>query len=172
MARSKAGRGATAATKKTAKRPSMAVRRARFLEHLRRTANVARAARESGLSSSTAYQQRARLPQFAAAWDAAINEAMDELEDALIERAKQGVEKPVYFRGEQVGSVRSYSDALGMFLLKAKRPEVYARLQGSAGEGDMTQEEARAEVERRLDRLAGDGLFDPGEGADGDSGAA
>jgi transposase-like protein len=144
--------------KRTAKRPSLAVRNACFIDILRRTANISRAAREAGLSSSTVYEHRAKFPAFAAAWDAAVAEALDELEDALIERAKHGVEKPVYFRGEQVGSVRTYSDALGMFLLKARRPEIYARLSGSAAvdPDEMTQEEAKAEVMRRLDRLAGD----------------
>jgi hypothetical protein len=138
------------------KPPSIAVRKACFIDILRRTANVSRAAREAGLSSSTAYEHRARHPSFAAAWDAAIAEALDELEDALIARAKHGVEKPVYFRGQQVGSVRTYSDALGMFMLKARRPEIYARLQTAAAPDpdSMTEEEAKAEVMRRLDRLA------------------
>jgi hypothetical protein len=138
------------------KPPSIAVRKACFIDILRRTANVSRAAREAGLSSSTVYEHRARYPSFAAAWDAAIAEALDELEDALIARAKHGVEKPVYFRGQQIGSVRTYSDALGMFMLKARRPEIYARLQTAAAPDpdSMTEEEAKAEVMRRLDRLA------------------
>jgi transposase-like protein len=150
---------ATGSRKKPARRPSMAVRKACFLDGLRRTANVSRAAREAGLCSSTVYEHRAKYPAFAAAWDAAVAEALDELEDVLIERAKHGTEKPVYFRGEQVGTVRSYSDALGMFLLKARRPEVYARLQVTVAPVDadeMTDEEARAELNRRLDRLVED----------------
>jgi len=136
--------------------PSIAVRKACFLDGLRRTANVSRAAREAGLSTSTVYQHRARFPGFAAEWDAAVGEALDSLEDALIERARHGVEKPVYFRGAQVGTVRTYSDALGMFILRARRPEVYARLQAApaADADEMTQIEAKAEVIRRLDRLA------------------
>jgi hypothetical protein len=143
-----------------AKVPSIAVRKACFLEVLRATANVSRAAREAGLSSSTVYEHRARHPAFAAAWDAAVAEALDELESALIDRARDGVEKPVFYRGEQVGAVRTYSDALGMFLLRAKRPEIYARLANDAPAllpEAMSQDEARAEVERRLDRLAEDG---------------
>jgi hypothetical protein len=138
------------------KPPTMAVRRACFLETLRRTANVSRAAREAGLSNSTAYRHRAKYSGFAADWDAAIAEALDDLEDALIQRAKHGIEKPVYFGGKQVGTVRTYSDALGMFLLKARRPEVYARLRADASPDadEMTEEEAKAEVLRRLDRLA------------------
>lgn len=143
-----------------ARAPSIAVRKACFLAVLRSTANISRAAREAGLSSSTVYEHRARYPVFAAAWDAAMAEALDELESALIDRARDGVEKPVFYRGEQVGAVRNYSDALGMFLLRAKRPEVYARLANDAPAllpEAMSQDEARAETERRLDRLVEDG---------------
>ncbi|WP_109808438.1 hypothetical protein [Sphingosinithalassobacter portus] len=134
------------------RQPSIAVRKACFLEVLRQTANVARAAREAGLSSSTVYSHRARYAGFARDWDAAIAEALDELESQLMERARNGVEKPVYYRGEVVGSVRTYSDSLGMFLLKAKRPEVYDRIGGAApsGASAMTQDEAKAEVMRRI----------------------
>ena len=147
--------GGKAGGRRRAKRPSLAVRKACFLEVLRQTAIVSRAAREAGLSSSTVYAHRTRFPGFARDWDAAVAEALDAVESGLIERARNGVEKPVYYRGEIVGSVRSYSDALAMFLLKAKRPEVYDRI-GRAGEAPagLTEAEARAEVERRLNRLA------------------
>lgn len=138
-----------------AKGPSIAVRRACYLEVLRRSANVSRAAREAGIATSTVYKYRAKNAAFAAEWDAAVAEALDELEDALIQRAKHGVEKPVYYGGSQVGTVRTYSDTLGMFLLKARRPEQYARLQTIADDAaTMGEAEARAEVDRRLDRLA------------------
>jgi hypothetical protein len=145
------------------KLPSAAVRRACFLEVLRRTANVSRAAREAGLATSTLYAQRARSATFAADWDAAVAEALDALEEELVHRVRHGVEKPVFYAGQQVGSMRQYSDALAMFILKARRPEVYGRvvaeraLAAEAGAGDEpSQDEARAEVLRRLARL-GDG---------------
>lgn len=141
--------------KKRAK-PSIAARRVRFLDRLRRTANVARAAREAGISTSALYQHRARHAGFAGDWDAAIGEALDELEDVLIERAKHGVERPVYYAGKQVGSVRNYSDSLAMFILKAKRPEVYSRLAAAGADSDLADDDARAEVLRRIERLAGD----------------
>jgi hypothetical protein len=66
------------------------------------------------------------------------------------------VEKPVFFGGKQVGTVRNYSDALAMFMLKAKRPEVYARLSAeipAENTAESNDDAARAEVLRRLDRL-------------------
>lgn len=158
-AAAKPGRAATAtpAKCKPPRKPaSIAARRRKFLCKLSSTANVARAAREAGISASALYAYRARTPAFAQAWDAAINAAMDELEEALIDRAKHGVERPVYFGGKQVGTVRNYSDALGMFLLKAKRPDVYNRLKAEEGPADPSNDDARAEVMRRLERLDGD----------------
>ena len=74
-----------------------------------------------------------------------------------LDRARNGVEKPVYYRGEVVGSVRTYSDSLGMFLLRAKRPEVYDRVGGIAPPSAprITEAEAKAEVLRRIELLRG-----------------
>ena len=154
--RSKPARG-KAKRAAVSRKPSLAVRKACFLEVLRQTGNVSRAAREAGLPSSTVYSHRAKQPKFARDWDAAMNEALDDLEAEMIDRATRGVEKPVYYRGEIVGNVRTYSDALGMFLLKARRPQVYDRLGGTTsapGIRGMTDAEAKAEVSRRLDRIA------------------
>lgn len=153
-------KAAGAVGKRGGRGPSMAVRRACFIEVLRRTGNVSRAAREAGLASGTVYGQRARNANFAADWDAAVNEAMDELEAELLERAKHGVEKPVFFRGAQVGSVRTYSDALAMFVLRARRPQVYDRIvavPAARSVEEMTEEEAKAEVIRRLDLIVARG---------------
>ena len=38
-------------------------------------------------------------------------------------RAIDGVEEPVYYRGQKVGTKKWYSDTLLMFLLKKLRPE-------------------------------------------------
>lgn len=143
-------------------RQTLAARRAAFLKELRVSLNVSAAARKAGIGNSTVYRHRQANARFRAEWDAALTEALDDVESNLFRRAIEGTEKPVFYRGAQVGSVRTYSDALAMFLLRAKRPEVYARLAG-AGAGaaagvpspaEMTEDEAREEVRRRLDRLA------------------
>ena len=147
---SKAGRSGKAA----AGLPSMAVRRTCFIELLRRTANVSRAAREAGLVSSTVYRQRAKSKSFAADWDNAVAEALDALEESVMERVRDGVSRPIFYGGEQVGTVRQYSDQLAMFVLKSKRPEIYNRLPHPVAEADeMTEAEAEAEFDRRMARL-------------------
>ena len=132
-------------------------RRATFLKHLAKTANVSKSAKLARISTSSLYNHRAKTPTFATAWEEAMSEALDDLEQLVIERAKHGVEKPVFFGGNQIGTVRNYSDALAMFILKAKRPEVYARLNAeSDADADGADEAARAEVLSRIERLKDD----------------
>ncbi|WP_374137227.1 MULTISPECIES: hypothetical protein [unclassified Sphingomonas] len=142
------------AQKATTKSPTITARRATFLQHLAKNANVSKSAKLAGVSTSALYEHRAKTAAFASQWDAAIAEALDELEQLVIERAKRGVAKPVFYAGKKVGTVRNYSDTLAMFMLKAKRPEVYARLHAEVAV-ESNDDAARAEVLRRLARLDG-----------------
>ena len=96
--------------------------RAVFLATLRTSANVRRSADAAKINRTTAYNWRDADPAFAAAWDGAIEDAVDTLEQEAWRRAHDGVEKPIYQQKELVGHVQEYSDALMMFLLKAHRP--------------------------------------------------
>lgn len=58
--------------------------------------------------------------------DAAREEACDTLEAEAMRRAVQGFEQPVYHKGVKCGTVRKYSDALLMFLLKSARAFKFA----------------------------------------------
>lgn len=129
-------------------------RRNRFLERLSETANVAMAARSVRKSVSGAYQLRRRDAEFAEAWEAALTTAMDELEALVLDRVVNGVEKPVFYAGKQCGSVRQYSDSLAMFMLRARRPDVYGRVAAVAEEPESNAaEEARTEMQNRLKTL-------------------
>lgn len=99
------------------------VRRARFLKTLAETANVTRSAEAAGISKLTAYIARDKSPLFRAAWQAALEHAIDTLEEEARRRAVEGWEKPVFYQGRPVGAVREYSDSLLMFLLRVHRPE-------------------------------------------------
>lgn len=96
-----------------------------FLDVLRRTCNVTLAAQACDITSGTAYHHRKTDPIFQERWDEALQEGVDLLEAKAHERAFRGVDEPVYYKGDEVGSVRKYSDALTMFLLKAHRPDKY-----------------------------------------------
>ena len=44
---------------------------------------------------------------------------------SLHRRALEGVEEPVFYKGERVGVIRKYSDSLLILLLMAKRPDQF-----------------------------------------------
>jgi hypothetical protein len=94
-----------------------------FIEELARSGNVLLSTRKAGVGRNTVYEARKVDPAFADQWDDAIDEAVDLLEAVARGRAVNGTDKPVYQGGVQVGTIRQYSDALLMFLLKAHRPE-------------------------------------------------
>lgn len=65
------------------------------------------------------------MPEFAEAWDAAKRIGVSALEDEAHRRAFEGVDKPVFYKGDECGSIREYSDLLAVFLLKAHDPAKY-----------------------------------------------
>ncbi len=83
------------------------------------------ACRAVGMSFASAYALRSRPAAiaFRAAWEAALDFAMSRLEDAALARAIQGVPRPVFYRGEQVGEWREHDERLAMFLLRYRRPQ-------------------------------------------------
>lgn len=95
------------------------------MEYLRGSANVSRSAKEAGVTRQAAYKERENSDTFREAWDDAIEEGLDYLEEEARRRAFEGIDKPVYYQGEEVGYVHEYSDTLMIFLLKGRRREVY-----------------------------------------------
>lgn len=97
------------------------VKRAKFLELLRETCNMSRSADGAGADRSALYRQRKRDPEFARAWDEALEAAYDELEAEARRRAFTGYDEPEFYQGQQVATKRKYSDSLVMPLLAAYR---------------------------------------------------
>lgn len=96
-----------------------------FLEALKVTCNVTEAARLVEVSRTELYRMKREEEDFARAWEEALQVGAEALEDELIRRAKEGVLKPVFYKGEVCGEIREYSDTLGIFLLKGAKPEKY-----------------------------------------------
>lgn len=101
----------------------------RFIQALRNSANVRASCQAAGISRMAAYKARERSEEFAREWDEALEEAVDTLEAAAWQRARDGVrrEEPIYYQGEQVGTkvITEYSDTVLLALLKAHRPNKY-----------------------------------------------
>ena len=79
-------------------------RRAQFLAALAELGSARAACARVGISAQAAYVLRRRDAVFAAGWDGALVLARRVAEDVLAQRALDGVEEPVFYRGEQVGS--------------------------------------------------------------------
>lgn len=86
----------------------------------------------------TAYRWRREMPEFAKAWDEAKILGLDKLEDELLRRAHDGVEKLVFYKGRKLKhTIREYSDTLGIFLLKGGKPEKYRERVEHSGSVDL-----------------------------------
>lgn len=99
--------------------------RPRFLERLAKSLSVTDACKAARIGRTAAYQARKDDAEFAAAWEAAIEQAVESAEGEMYRRAVDGTRKPVYQSGSLVGHVQEYSDTLLIFMLKAHRPDKY-----------------------------------------------
>ena len=64
--------------------------------------------------------------------------ALDDFEDSVIKRARDGHLNPVYYKGKPTGAKKEISDVLQIFLLKTRRPEKY----GQKAQAANVQEQA------------------------------
>lgn len=87
-------------------------RKTRFLDHLAAKGNVRAACLRVGLSPEAAYRLRRRDDLFARGWALALALARTRTEQVLADRAIEGVEEPVYYRGELIGSRRRFDARL------------------------------------------------------------
>ena len=112
----------------------------RFLAALSDGLSVTAAAIAAGARRSAMYGWRAEDPLFAEAWDEAIEEGTDKLEEEARRRALNG------------------SDPLIMFMLKARRPAKYRERSlhehtGAAGGPVQVEGSAREELAARIAQI-------------------
>jgi hypothetical protein len=118
-----------------------------FLDTLAQTAKVAAAIRASKLSESNVYRHRRRSEAFRAKWAAALAEGFERLEAMMLDRALNGVEKPIWFGGKQVGTMTEYSDRTALALLAQHRGSVRDATMPAQ---DMSTDEWRSFWDKRL----------------------
>ena len=110
----------------------------KFLAALKLGRSIAAAARAAGVGRRTVYDWRDRDPAFAAGWDEAWDIGTDHLEDLALKAAEAG------------------SERLLLALLKARRPERYARtVVEPEGNVEVLLRHASQSLEQKLARLAG-----------------
>ena len=103
-------KGKSASPRPRSRPKSASARRAeqaRFLEAIRSTGSITGAAGATKTSWQTHRQWIATDPTYAAAFEAVDQDVEEELTDtlqhALVRQALDGVEEPVFYKGEQVG---------------------------------------------------------------------
>lgn len=104
-------------------------KRTAFLSALADCGNVADAARQAGIARNALYLWKRDDSEFATEWEAALIAGGETLEEEAVRRARDGWDEPVWYQGQQIGTVRRYSDTLLIFLLKGLMPEKYSERQ-------------------------------------------
>ena len=116
----------------------------KFLTRLRENPNISAASRAANIDRQTAYNWREIDPEFKAAWEDALEQAVDDLEEKAWNRAADT------------------SDRMMEIMLKAHRPDKYVEkrrleLTGADGGpieskdvGKMTDAEVEQELKKRL----------------------
>ena len=96
-----------------------------FLGVLENIPNITAACKLVDISPSNITRARHSDPEFGKAVLEAKNQGYDMIEEEARRRAVEGVLEPVYYKGEQVGAVRKYSDRLILELLRAYKPKKF-----------------------------------------------
>jgi len=99
-------------------------RQVEFIEALAVCGCIEEACRAVGMSQTSAYNLRNRSDAraFRLAWRIALDTGVERLADAAFARALNGVSRPVFRGGEQVGEYRHFDERLTMFLLRYRDP--------------------------------------------------
>lgn len=100
----------------------------KLLELVKRNGgNVSAAAAKVGVSPATVHYHQRVDPVFKDKLELSKLEAMNDVEEAITHRGLDGVDDPVFYQGEIVGSRKVYSDSLLMERARALNPERYGR---------------------------------------------
>lgn len=123
-----------------------------FLGALRENGIVGHACRAVGISRSTVERYRKSAPEFDAAVRDAIEDGIDVIEVEATRRAVHGVEKPVFYKGDEVATVREYSDSLLALLLTRRRYKetVKQEIEGNLEVKNMTPEQKASLMSKLL----------------------
>ncbi len=110
------------------------IKKTAFLAAVKVTGNISKAAEMAKIDRTSHYRWMRGDEQYEAAFEEAIDEAADWLEDEARRRAVDGVEETIYNKdGDAVGTRVKYSDTLLIFLLNGARPQKYRRVNEHTG---------------------------------------
>lgn len=106
------------------------------IKELQQHGNVTWALAEAKAGRGWVYRWRQEDPDFKDAFEEARACGRESLIDEAHRRAYEGLDEPVFYKGEEVAKVTKYSDTLLMFLIKQSDPSYREHFQidhGNAG---------------------------------------
>lgn len=125
-----------------------------FLEALADCGNISDAARDAQISRKTVLKAR-QNPEFEKLYQYYLDMGISSIEDEATRRATIGTLEPIFHRGRRIASVRKKSDLLLMFILKARRPDVYReKYDAPAPTFEDAVESPREKIASRIARIA------------------
>ena len=147
-----------------------AARQIDFLLALSESACVEDACRTVGKSVASAYALRRRIEadSFRDAWEAAMAYSVVRLRDAAQSRALNGVARPIFYKGEQVGERRYYDERLTMFILRLRDPHYYGPRRDREAPIDPQIDAAAIRAERSIEAVECAAITRPEWGPGGD----
>ena len=119
-----------------------------FVLQLRKNVTLETAAAYVGRHRKTVNKWQRKLPRFREVVQEAREMIIDNLEQSALDRAVNGWLEPVYYKGDIVGHIRKFSDALTIFMLKCWRSDRYAIDRQADGVGSI--EERAHEVQKAV----------------------
>ena len=96
-----------------------------FITMLAELPNITAVSRILGINPSSIYRARTNDEDFDTKVKEAIEQGYDLIEEEARRRAVDGVLEPVYYKGEEIGEIRKYSDHLLLALLKGYKPKKF-----------------------------------------------
>jgi hypothetical protein len=128
----------------------------KFIKILAKTGCVLDACRGIGLSSTSAYRAKEKLPDLAREWESALKRAATTLDAVAWKRGVEGVEEPVYYAGKFSHMAVKRSDSILRLLMMGSNRKKYGRMGGAAGakigadEREQIRREAKQELRAKL----------------------
>jgi hypothetical protein len=110
-------------------------RQGAFLAAYRKTGSIPAAAKIAGIEPDRHYQWLAGNAAYWQAFADVQEEVADALQDQVVERAMQGWDVPVVYRGKVCGAIRHRSDRLLLYMLMAWKPEEWGKATIVAADG-------------------------------------
>ncbi len=130
-----------------------AAKRAAFLEHLSITSSVKESMTVAGIPSSTLYEWKQKDPDFEVAWMKALAEGYALLEMEMLERARAGVERKIFYHGEHRETVRDYDHKTALALLRMHKESV-AMVRAAQAELAAEPEPVRDTLDDKLKKIS------------------